>query len=231
MATCLNILLVEDHDALRLAIKRVLEDHGHQVYLARCAEDLFDAIGDRVIDLYLLDLNLPGEDGLVLSARLRESHPQVGIIIMTARSGPDHMAKGFMAGADIYLAKPIAPSALLAAIDALSRRLLAGVDEKTGITLDSGRLRLSGPAGHCGVSAAEASLLMGFIRATGHRLEVDEIVSLLMDGEREAIRKSTMEVRIVRLRKKLQEVGAARDCLRSLRLRGYQLCVPVILRS
>jgi DNA-binding response OmpR family regulator len=223
MDSKLNILLVEDHESLRRAIARVLGDNGHRVFEVSCAEEVAEIAGGYSIDLFILDLNLPGMDGLVLTSTLRKSHPNVGIIILSARSGSDHQTKGFRMGADLYLTKPIAPSTLLAAIDSVARRLNRPIEPLEGLQLNMQALKLSGSAGNCLLSSAEAALLLGFVRAPDHRLDFDEIMRLVEPSGKE-FTKASIEVRVVRLRKKLQSAGASSDCIRSIRQRGYQFC-------
>lgn len=223
----LAIVLIEDQRSLRQLMAGVLEQAGHQVVALGCAEELEDGVSGRPVDLFLLDLNLPGEDGISLARRLRSTHPAVGIIMVTALSGPEHMTQGFYSGADMYLLKPLAPDVLRAAVDALTRRLkppAAG----TGLRLHTATLHLHGPEGSAHLQEAEAALLTAFMRALEHRLETWQIGEL-MGQSVDTLSKSGIEVRITRLRKKLIACGAAEGCIRSLRTVGYQLCTPVAI--
>lgn len=80
MATALNIIVVEDHDTLREVTVALLAEQGHKVIGLACAEALDDEAGGRVADIYLLDLNLPGENGISLARRIRHAQPNVGKI-------------------------------------------------------------------------------------------------------------------------------------------------------
>lgn len=227
MATAsLNIVLVEDHDALRDVTAEVLREAGHHVKALSCAEDLGELAGCGV-DLFILDLNLPGEDGISLARRLRQSFPLGGIIMTTARSGGQDQALGYASGADIYLVKPLAPGTLLAAIGALQRRLVPDAAQP-GLRLARRQLTLSGAAGAVPVQESEANLLSAFARAPGQRLETWQLAEILGGSDQESS-KSSIEVRITRLRKKLRDCGADADCIRALRGVGYQLCVPVVI--
>ena len=119
----LNIVLVEDHDLLRTVTESVLKEAGHNILALGCAEEVDEALSGMNPDLYILDLNLPGEDGISLARRIRRSHPRVGIIMTTVRSEVTDRLDGYESGADIYLPKPTDPSELLAAAVALTRRL------------------------------------------------------------------------------------------------------------
>ena len=106
----LNIVLVEDHDLLRTVTQSVLTQAGHNVLALSCAEEVDEALSGMSPDLYILDLNLPGEDGISLARRIRHSHPRVGIIMTTVRSEIADRLDGYESGADIYLPKPTDPT-------------------------------------------------------------------------------------------------------------------------
>lgn len=119
MVATLNILVVEDHDILREATVETLRQQGHQVTGIDCAEALDAEFGGVLFDVYVIDLRLPGEDGISLTRRLRLRQPGAGIILATARVLPQDREAGLVSGADIYLPKPLLPEDLLAAVAAL----------------------------------------------------------------------------------------------------------------
>lgn len=118
----LNVVLVEDHDIVRQLLQQVLEEAGHQVVGLSCAEELEDEADGLPIDIFLIDLNLPGEDGLSLTERLRAAYPLAGLIVVTARSSLDDKIESYARGADLYLSKPVEAPELCAAIASLGRR-------------------------------------------------------------------------------------------------------------
>ena len=229
MDACLNIVLVEDHAVLRKVTAELLRQEGHHVTALTCAEDLEDEAGAPPADLFIIDINLPGEDGLSLAARLRAAHPELGIIMLTGRDQPGDMTAGYLTGADQYLNQPVEPHTLLAAIEALARRLKPELNRHTNITVDTLGLRLRGPMGEFRLTAVEANLLTGLARAPGQRLALFQ-VSELMGQDEDHYNKASVEVRVTRLRKKLIEAGAPAECLKAIRHEGYQLCVPVQIR-
>ena len=225
MDTVLNIVLVEDHLSLRAVTAEILRLQGYRVTELSCAEDVEDEIIGQKVDIFILDLKLPGEDGISLARRLRSVHPKVGIIMMTARDQPKDMEDGLVSGADNYLIKPVPGPVLLAAVSSLVRRLQ---NEKLGtghLHLEQSRLQVHGPKGAVGLSTTEMALMVGLARAPLQRLALFQISECL--GQDEEFKKGSIEVRIARLRKKLISVGAAPDSLKALRNEGYQLCIPV----
>ena len=179
----------------------------------------------------MVDLNLPGEDGYSLTRRFRAAHPQSGIIMVTARHKISDKVQGYESGADIYLPKPVDPEELLAAVAAVSRKLpaqvaLAASRTTSALTLRVMTLKVEGPLGEERLSDGDVAVITALARAPAQRLELWQLLQILGLSMDEAS-KSSLEVRIVRLRKKLMAVGADKDCISNIRNVGYQLCVPV----
>ena len=239
MATGLNILVVEDHDDLRDMTVEVLNLQGHHAIGVPSAEALLNTFGTArqddfaAPDLMIVDLNLPGEDGLSLAQRVKVAQPHIGIIMVTARNQAADKVMGYESGADIYLPKPVAPDELVAAVNALARRLAgaratpaAPNTAAARLQLNTRRLCLHGPLGKIDLSDAEAALLVALRQAPGQRLGFWQLLELLGLGLDEN-GKANLEIRIVRLRKKMVTVGAEKTCIRAIRLQGYQLCVTL----
>lgn len=228
----LNIVLVEDHDTLRQLVQQALEEAGHQVVALSCAEELEDEAGGQPADVFLIDLNLPGEDGLSLTERVRAAYPLAGLIVVTARSSLQDKLEGYARGADLYLSKPVEVPELCAAVAALGRRRqrvdsLMTQQHATLFTLNQQQMAI-GKNGQNTVqlTASETSMLVNFSRAPGQRVAFWQIAETLgLDLQTYA--KASLEVRIVRLRKKLVEAGAERNALEAVRNFGYQLCIPL----
>lgn len=231
MVAALNIIVVEDHDTLREVTVALLAEQGHQVTGLDCAEALDDEAGGRVADIYLLDLNLPGEDGISLASRIRQAQPHVGIIMVTARNLSQDIVSGYASGADIYLTKPVGHDELLAAVQALARRVKPGQTpaSESSLMLEVQRLRLSGPRASLHVTDVEAILLSALARAAGQRLAYWQLFEALGQQATEA-NKASLEVRIVRLRKKITQATGDSAALKAVRGHGYQLCTPLQLR-
>lgn len=231
MDTPLTIVLVEDHDALREVTVEALVRAGHAAIGIASAEDLPDARNAPTVDLYILDLGLPGEDGLALAARIRASDPTAGIIMVTARVLPEDRSSGYDAGADIYLTKPTSPAELMAAVRAVSRRIRPAAGAASGeMTLHMDKLQVRGPAGRVGVSLVEAQQLVAFMHARDQQLESWQLIELVGRDVDEAGKKA-LEVQMVRLRKKLIEAGAEEPTIKALRGLGYRLCVRMVMAA
>jgi len=225
------MVVVEDHDDLRDSLVELLQLKGHQVVGLSCAEEVDDALGAAPVDVMVVDLNLPGEDGYSLARRFRAAHPQAGIVMVTARHKIADKVQGYDSGADIYLPKPVDPDELLAAVAALARKLpgqraLDGGGVSQPLTLRVMPLKLEGPSGHEKMTDGEVAILTALARAPAQRLEVWQLLQTLGLSMDETS-KSSLEVRIVRLRKKLMGVGADKNCISNIRNVGYQLCVPI----
>lgn len=228
MDTLLNIVVVEDHDALREVTVEALRNMGHNAVGVDCAEALADEIGAFPIDLLVIDLNLPGEDGISLARRLRTAQPGIGIIMVTSRNQISEKLSGYESGADLYLTKPTSVEELGAAVQALARRMKRHEQARPDFLLNFAALFLQGPQDGVGLSAHEAAMLSALARAPGHRLESWQLIEL--SGKAEAdFSKHALEVQIVRLRKKLMQAGAGDQPIKAVRGQGYQLCIKVIV--
>ncbi len=228
MAAHLSIVLVEDNDDLRELTASALRTEGHRVLALSCAEELEDQSAGEAADVFLIDLNLPGEDGFSLAKRLRQVHPLVGIIIISARSDLQDKVVGYDSGADWYLPKPVPLAELLAALKSFARRRQA---YRLDTATPEGTFRvqqrdLVGPEGSVRLTSSEEVLLTAFARAPLKRLESWQLLELLGLDTAESS-KTSLEIRMTRLRKKLLLAGSQSNCLESIRNVGYQLNLPL----
>lgn len=229
----LSVVVVEDNEALLFVTVEALRLQGHFVRGVSCAEDLDDELGSDPFDIAIIDLNLPGEDGLSLSRRLRASQPHVGLIMVTARTSPADRLQGYKSGADIYIPKPASFDELSMAIEALHRRLrpsaLSASEWKgESVVLDQKTLHASFRDKAIRVSTRDATILSSLARAPNRRLDSWQLMTITLQDE-ESFNKAGLEVQITRLRTKLVQLGLEKDAIRSVRGVGYQLCVPVII--
>ena len=226
----LHILVIEDNDSLREATLAFLNDHGHHTTGVACAEEVDDTPTRDVPDLYLVDVNLPGENGFALTQRIRQNQPNVGIVLMTARSQLRDRLDGYGCGADNYLIKPVEQAELLACIQSLAARLmLRPALPGNGLVLNGQSMSLSGPEGEAVLTRAEGQLLVAFGRAAGHKLERWQAMQLV-DSLDKGLSAANMEMRISSLRKKMHQCGAAGNPIQTLRGFGYALNCQVEVR-
>lgn len=221
MDTRLKIAVVEDNDDLRDLLRRDISEAGYAVEDACCADDLDDLAVDTNFDVLVLDINLPGENGLQIARRYKQSNPEIYIILLTARVGIDDKIVGYESGADIYLTKPIASAELIAAIGSVYRRLLKAQDAGSGFVLNLREMTLIGKA-VVELNRHEVVILKALNDAPNGNLPYYRLLELCGE-EVSAVSKSTLEVRIVRLRKKMAEAGIEGKPIRAIRGEGYQL--------
>ncbi len=226
----LTVLIVEDHQALREVLTETLESYGHTVVGVDCAEEVCELVPRQGFDAAILDLNLPGEDGLSLAARLRQAQPDLGMIMVTARDQVADKVRGYQHGADIYLSKPVDAEELALALQALARRLQVSDSEATtSYRLDRQCSTLILPTQHSILlSVDEATLLQALALATDHSLEYWQLLEAI-GREINDHGKKQLEVIVSRLRRKLKNQGLETPIIRATRSTGYQLLVSLQL--
>jgi DNA-binding response OmpR family regulator len=224
----LRLLVVEDHEALREVTMEILEAAGYQVVGAASAEALGEMARDFHFDIAILDLNLPGEDGLSLATRLRRICPGIGVIMVTVRNALADRLSGYEMGADLYLSKPTEPAELCAAVHSLGRRLASSnqAPMAKAFILQQASRTLLAPAGAVKLREAEFQLLKAFALAQGQFVDNWQLLNLLEKGM-DACGKTQLEVLISRLRSKLVAHGCLGNPLQSVRGRGYRLGIEL----
>jgi DNA-binding response OmpR family regulator len=118
----MQILVVEDEPRMAGLLQRTLQEEGHQVVLATDGREGFEIARGSPFDAIVLDVMLPGMDGVSVARKLRESRNQTPVLLLTARDAPADIVKGLDSGADDYLTKPFSIDILLARLRAISRR-------------------------------------------------------------------------------------------------------------
>lgn len=221
MSASQKIAIVEDDETIRNLLIMTLRSAGFtRVAASARGDDGYEAVLREKPDILLLDLMLPGLDGLSLCRRLRSGKdvPNLGIIMLTARSESEDIVEGLDAGADDYITKPFSRSVLLARINALIRRLESSAGrELDGLVVDEaeGKALLDGKA--LALTRTEFLWLARFVANPARvytRRQLSEIAGGSGEGER------TVDVQIAGLRKKLG--GWARH-LETVRGIGYRI--------
>jgi two-component system OmpR family response regulator len=219
-----RILVVEDELKMASLLRRGLVEEGHAVDLARTGDDALWMAGAAEYDAIVLDLMLPGVDGLEVCRRVRESGVWAPVLMLTARDAVADRVAGLDAGADDYLAKPFSFAELVARLRALMRR---GSSERPAV-LEVGDLRLD-PATRqvwrasteIELSAKEFALLETFMRRPGQVLSRYQLLEHAWDYAYEN-RSNVVDVYIRYLRDKVDR-PFGRDSLETVRGAGYRL--------
>ncbi len=220
----MRILIVEDEHKIANSIKTGLEQETYAVDVAYDGESGFGLSVTEDYDLIILDLMLPGMDGMEICRRLRqEENIHTPILILTAKGDIDDRVKGLNYGADDYLVKPFAFVELLARVRALSRRPKNNLDPvlKIGdISLDTVNIQIKRRNKKIELSKTEFSLLEYLMRNAGKVVSKDQIISHVWDYDADIL-PNTVEVYIGYLRKKLGKP----DLIKTVRGFGYKLMI------
>jgi DNA-binding response OmpR family regulator len=219
-----HVLVVEDHDSLRKSMVAALQRSGFSAVGIFCAEELMDAIFANRPDIYVIDIGLPGEDGMSLSRRIRDRQPQAGIVMLTAKTALNTRLEGYESGADVYLAKPVDPEELVALLASLARRVVkSGSEEGSELVLDPQTNQLLGPRSAVPLSEAEKRVLTRFALAPQSVLERWELMEAL-GSITVPVSPRSLEVRIATLRKKISDAtGGNYNPILGIRGTGYKL--------
>ena len=222
----MHLLLIEDDPALQTTLRRTLERRGVQVSL--CDDGLVALARWQQIrpDVVVLDLSLPGLDGLEVLGQARRSGLETPVLILTARGTVGDRVIGLNTGADDYLAKPFDLDELEARIRALHRRASGGNEDAAHGAPAWGQLRLDRDSGAfyhghhvLDLSPRELRLLRTLAERSGRAVTREHLLEVVFPDEAE-VQPEAVEVVVYRLRKKLAGTGASLMTLRGL---GYLL--------
>jgi len=216
-----RLLVVDDDARIRELLNRYLSQHGFEVLLAADARALDKLLLRETFDLIVLDLMLPGEDGLSICRRLRGAKLRTPIIMLTAKGEDVDRIVGLEIGADDYLGKPFNPRELLARIHAVLRRRPAAevpgapsseqeVVRFGAFVLDLGRRTLQKDGIDLGLTTGEFAMLKALVRHPRQPLSRDKLAQLARGREFEPFDRS-LDVQVSRLRKLIEaDPGAPR---------------------
>jgi two-component system response regulator TctD len=221
----MKLLLVEDNVAMRTTLQRSFERRGMQVVVCGDGTRALDRWQASVPDVVLLDLNLPGVDGLSVLAQARAKGLATPVIVLTARGAVGDRILGLNTGADDYLPKPFDLDELEARVRALARRKGPAAPEAPDTTAFHGLHvdAASGAVCHHGrpmeLTPRETALLRALLARPGQALAKERLCELVFPGEAD-VQAAAVEVVAYRLRKKLGPTGVQLVTLRGL---GYLL--------
>lgn len=240
MSTRSQIIIVDDDERLRSLISSYLTQEGFDVHAATCAEDAFPLIHEKNPDLIILDINLPGADGLSICRKLRHIGHETPVIMLTARGDDSDRIYGLEIGADDYLTKPFNPRELVARMRAILRRqgpagfalfeADAVVYKFAGYTFDLKQHRLSKDGQILHLSSGEFALLHLLLVEAGKPLSRDQLVARMASREHQSDQRS-IDMLVSRLRKRLDETSSTNSMIRTLRGVGYILIADVVVEK
>jgi two-component system OmpR family response regulator len=227
------VVLVEDDEDIRRLVRDLLAREGFAVDVADSAAALDQVLARKRPDLVILDLMLPGEDGLSICRRLR-SRGSVPILMLTAKSDPVDRVVGLEMGADDYVTKPFDPRELLARVRALLRRSRShGEPEPSrrfafdGLVIDLDARRLETEAGKpVALTSAEFDLLACFVVRPRRVLSRDQLLDWTRGRDADPFDR-TIDMTISRLRRKVEGAAPGLSLITTVRNNGY-LFVPAV---
>jgi two-component system response regulator MprA len=217
-----HILVVDDDRRITELLRRIFVFEGYSVAMAADGREALSRVLEHPPDLIVLDLMLPGIDGMEVARRLRASGDMVPILMLTARDGVPNRVAGFEAGADHYLVKPFAPEELLVIVKALLRRTQQERSEVlryADVELDTGTRSAHRGAREIELSPTEYELLQFLLRRPRQVLTRDIIMDRVWGIDFEGS-SNVMEVYIGYLRNKLEANGEPR-LIHTIRGVGY----------
>ena len=226
-----TVLVVEDDRAIRAGIAYALDFGGYAVAQAATGTEGMEMALHDDYDLLLLDLILPGCDGLQILQQLRMSRPTLPVIILSARGGENDRIRGLRLGADDYVVKPFSVRELLARIGAVLRRsperptdlatiqLLGGVADlrSAEVHFDDGRSQ--------NLAEREAELLRYLACNAGRVISRDELLSRIWRLKPSTVSTRTVDMHVARLRDKLRADPSHPDLIVTVRGKGYRFSV------
>ncbi|MES2959970.1 MAG: response regulator [Pseudomonadota bacterium] len=232
-----KLLVVDDEPELRDLLAEYFGRHGFEVQVAAEAAAARSLVAEAAPALALLDINMPGENGLALARWLREAHPRVGIVMLTTASEAVDRVVGLELGADDYVPKPFELRELLARVRAVLRRLQEPVAAPThraaqtvagttrvpfgACSLDLDQRKLFGGDGaEIEITAAEFDLLALFGRHPNRPLNRDQIMEQAHNRGWDVFDRS-IDLRIMRLRRKIERNPDKPELIKTVRNVGY----------
>jgi Response regulators consisting of a CheY-like receiver domain and a winged-helix DNA-binding domain len=234
-----HILVVDDDHGIRTGVVDYLRKNGLRATAAADGREMFTQLEASAFDLVVLDIMMPGEDGLALCRNLRAGkHKAIPVLLLTARDDETDRIIGLEMGADDYLTKPFSPRELLARIKAVIRRTRMlppnlRITEATEM-LAFGKWRLDTTARHLldeegtviSLSGAEYRLLRVFLDHPQRVLTRDQLLNLTQGRDAELFDRS-IDLQVSRLRQRLQDDAKEQAYIKTVRSEGYVFSMPV----
>jgi two-component system OmpR family response regulator len=233
-----HLLIVDDDAEIRQLLGQFLQEHGFHVTLAKDGKEMFEVFAEHSFELIILDLMLPGDDGLTLCRKLR-TQSNLPIIMLTAAGEEVDRIVGLEIGADDYLSKPFNPRELLARIRAILRRSNSSNSEEatdllthdtyqfSGWTLDRTARQLLSPEDiEITLSAGEFELLVVLLEHPQQVLSRDQLLDHTKNREAGPFDRS-IDIQVSRIRHKIEEDSKKPTLIKTVRGGGYVLSTAV----
>jgi len=220
-----RILIVEDERALREGLVDLLGAAGHRVEAVEDGEAALVQGADPAVELLLLDLMLPGIDGIEVCRRIRELRPALPILMLTARGAEDDKLRGFAAGADDYVTKPFSTRELLARVEAMGRRTGQTTEdplviELDGCRIDLGRCVARREAATIPLTARESAILRWLFQHRRRAVTRAELLQAVW-GARGDLRTRTVDMTVANLRQKIERDPTRPEIVTTVKGVGY----------
>jgi DNA-binding response OmpR family regulator len=222
-----DILVIEDDPALLGGLMDLLVFNGFAVRGVPDGRDGLQAALERPADLVLLDLMLPGLDGLAVCRAIRARRPHQPVIMITARGSEDDIVAGFKAGADDYIPKPFSLRELMVRVEAVLRRAgknpAGGSVQLGGIRFDAQQLTAEAGGRTVEITRREMELIAYFHRHAGRIVSRGELLTEVWHYADAGIETRTVDIHMLKLRRKLAELTGEERLIATVRGEGYRL--------
>lgn len=237
-----QILVIDDDPMVREMVTDVLDDSGFKCIAVGSAEEAGDILSSEDISLMVVDLGLPGMDGLTFTRNIKASS-DMGIIILSGRGDTMEKIIGLEVGADDYLGKPFEPRELVARVRSILRRTAPDTPPSTdtasvstdtymflGMILDANKRSLISPDGdQIDLSTSEYEMLFAFVTHPNTVLCRDQLMDMIFSNDAPAFDRS-IDIRVARLRKKIDTDPSRPKIIKTVRNAGY-IFTPDVTRG
>jgi DNA-binding response OmpR family regulator len=225
-----RVLIVEDEPAIRNGLIELFRSQGYALETAEDGHAALARLASATYDLVLLDIMLPGVDGLGVLRQTRARGNLVPVLILTARGAEADVVAGLDAGADDYVTKPFGIRELLARARGLLRRNRPAQPATAftigDVSIDLARLQVTWPGGQIDLTSREG-LILDYLRARpGVAVTREQLLTDVWGYHDGTVRTRTVDVHILQLRTKLRQIAGADDWIGTVRGRGYRWEVP-----
>jgi two-component system, OmpR family, response regulator BaeR len=218
-----RLLVVEDETKLAGLLRDYLAQEGYEVAMLHRGDEVEEWVRTHGADLILLDLMLPGKNGLDVCKALRVSSPDIAIIMVTARVEEIDRLLGLELGADDYICKPFSPREVVARVKAVLRRGKRGAaaSRETGLVLDDAGYKATIGGKDLDLTAVEYQLLKVLVAQPGRIYSRDQLMDAMYRDER-VVSDRTVDSHVKKIRKKISDVVPDREIIHSVYGVGYK---------